>query len=76
MGHRVLYMGNVRRLSIASSYCVAHSKSIRCFHDTLLLSLCNLDIKNPNTGEVVDHRRPLEIVESIETMKLTIGRGV
>lgn len=27
---------------------------------------CNLDIKNPNTTGVVDHRTPLEIVESIE----------
>ncbi|WP_306026536.1 HsdM family class I SAM-dependent methyltransferase [Oceaniradius stylonematis] len=27
---------------------------------------CNLDLKNPNAGGVVDHRTPLEIVESIE----------
>jgi type I restriction enzyme M protein len=26
---------------------------------------CNLDIKNPHSGEIEDHRRPLEIVEAI-----------
>ena len=29
------------------------------------ITACNLDIKTPHTGEVEDHRRPLEIVESI-----------
>lgn len=27
---------------------------------------CNLDLRNPNAGGIVDHRTPLEIVESIE----------
>lgn len=27
---------------------------------------CNLDLKNPNAAGVVDHRSPLEIIESIE----------
>ena len=26
---------------------------------------CNLDIKNPHSGEVADHRAPLEIVDAI-----------
>lgn len=34
--------------------------------DTGRVIACDLDIKNPNTGEVIDHRTPLEIVESIE----------
>jgi len=29
------------------------------------VTACNLDIKNPHAGEVGDHRKPLEIVESI-----------
>ncbi len=29
------------------------------------VTACNLDIKNPHTGEAEDHRKPLEIVESI-----------
>ncbi|MFZ5674836.1 MAG: N-6 DNA methylase [Pseudomonadota bacterium] len=33
---------------------------------------CNLDLKNPNAGGVVDHRTPLEIVESIETKERRI----
>ncbi|NEI51926.1 SAM-dependent DNA methyltransferase [Rhizobium ruizarguesonis] len=33
---------------------------------------CNLDLKNPNAGNVIDHRRPLEIVESIEAKEQRI----
>ena len=29
------------------------------------ITACNLDIKTPHTGEVEDHRKPMEIVESI-----------
>lgn len=34
--------------------------------DTGRVLACNLDIKNPNTGGIIDHRTPFEIVESIE----------
>ena len=33
---------------------------------------CNLDLKNPNAGGVIDHRTPLEIVESIEAKEQRI----
>lgn len=33
---------------------------------------CNLDLKNPNTASVVDHRTPLEIVESIDAKEQRI----
>ena len=33
---------------------------------------CNLDLKNPHTGEVSDHRRPLEIVGTIIDRERTI----
>ena len=29
------------------------------------IAACNLDIKNPHSGEVIDHRSPIEIVDSI-----------
>ncbi len=29
------------------------------------VTACNLDIKNPHSGEVVDHRAPAEIVDAI-----------
>ena len=29
------------------------------------MTACNLDLKNPHTGEAIDHRRPGEIVDSI-----------
>lgn len=36
------------------------------------ISACNLDLKNPNATGVVDHRTPLEIVESIEVKEQRI----
>jgi len=33
---------------------------------------CNLDLKNPHAGGIVDHRTPLEIVESIEAKEQRI----
>ncbi|WP_259781037.1 class I SAM-dependent DNA methyltransferase [Aestuariispira ectoiniformans] len=33
---------------------------------------CNLDLKNPNAGGTVDHRTPLEIVESIDAKEQRI----
>ena len=47
---------------------------------------CNLDIKNPHSGETVDHRSPTEIVDSIiekerrilaimDDIKATLGEG-
>ncbi|MBB3146389.1 type I restriction enzyme M protein [Phyllobacterium trifolii] len=33
---------------------------------------CNLDMKNPNAAGVIDHRTPLEIVESIEAKEQRI----
>ena len=47
---------------------------------------CNLDIKNPHSGETVDHRSPAEIVDSIiekerrilaimDDIKATLGEG-
>ncbi len=37
------------------------------------VTACNLDIKNPHTGEVVDRRKPLDIVESIIERERAIG---
>lgn len=36
------------------------------------LIACNLDLKNPNAGGVIDHRTPFEIVESIEAKEQRI----
>lgn len=47
---------------------------------------CNLDIKNPHSGETVDHRPPAEIVDSIiekerhilaimDALKATLAEG-
>ena len=38
------------------------------------MTSCNLDIKNPHSGEVADHRAPTEIVDAvIEQEKRILG---
>ena len=51
------------------------------------VTACNLDLKNPHSGEIVDHRSPTEIVDSIiekeqsilsimDEIKATLAEGV
>ena len=51
------------------------------------VTACNLDLKNPHSGEIVDHRLPTEIVDSIiekeqrilsimDELKATLAEGV
>ena len=51
------------------------------------VTACNLDLKNPHSGETVDHRSPTEIVDSIidkerrilsimDEIKATLAEGV
>ena len=51
------------------------------------VTACNLDIKNPHSGETVDHRSPTGIVDSIidkerrilsimDEIKATLAEGV
>lgn len=50
----------------------AHGPNLIETDDAGRVIACNLDLKNPNAGGVVDHRTPLEIVESIESKEQRI----
>lgn len=53
------------RVANEQAWTVRGNDLIETDHDGRIVA-CNLDMKNPNVTSTVDHRSPLEIIESIE----------